>query len=201
MKLIVGLGNPGEQYENTRHNLGFEVVDTLLHKLELSPDSWENSAKLKCLICKYKGKNEDLVFVKPQTFMNDSGTGVRAVMNFYKVKAEDVVIIHDDIDLKLGQLKVRQGGSSAGHKGVESVIEKLGTDNFIRFRLGIAPEQHSGLAKMAEHHKNSFNVEKFVVSPFDAHEKSKIKHLLKRAVLAVDILLKDGIASAQNQFN
>lgn len=192
MKLIVGLGNAGEQYENTRHNLGFEVVDTLLHKLEIPPNDWQNNSKSKCLICKYKGESEELIFAKPQTFMNNSGMGVKALMDFYKVKSADVVIIHDDIDLKLGQLKVRIGGSSAGHKGVASIIEKLGTDNFIRIRLGIAPEERHGLAK---------NVDKFVISPFDRHEKSKIKHMIKRAVLALEILLKDGIGPAQNQFN
>ncbi len=201
MKLIVGLGNPGDQYHGTRHNLGFTVIDALAHKLELTDQHWDNSDRFQSMVAKLKHGEHDIVLAKPQTYMNNSGMGVQSLLQFYKVSPEDLVVIYDDIDVKLGQIKIRQGGGAAGHHGVESIMEKIGTDNFVRVRLGIAPEQRSGLAKLAEHDMNSFSVDKFVIAAFDAHEKSKVKSMIKHAVNAVDILVEEGLLKAQNQFN
>lgn len=181
MKLIVGLGNPGDKYFHTRHNLGFAVLD------KMAPDvNWSEEKRFKSIICKL---SKDLLLIKPQTYMNNSGMAVSLLVNFYKVKPEDIIIIHDDLDLKLGKIKVRIGGSAAGHHGVESIISALGTDQFIRVRLGIGNLQvHS-------------NVEKFVVEPFMPNEKSIVKRMLKKASAALELILDKGLQNAQSQYN
>lgn len=198
MMLIIGLGNPEDKFSGTRHNLGFEIVDHLARHHEAT---WSHEEKFRSDVARAKIQDQDVLLVKPQTYMNNSGLAVRFLVDFYKVPADEVVIIHDDIDIKLGALKLRQGGSAAGHHGVESVTKEIGTDGFIRLRLGIGPEQKSGLAKLAEHHMNSFSVDKFVVAPFDAHEKSTVKRMMKRGTEAIEILLKSGLEKAQNQFH
>ncbi len=201
MKLIFGLGNPGEKYLGTRHNLGFMVLDEYAKK-HLGPDYvWEeneqsssSSKKLKSLILKL---DEEIRLVKPLTFMNNSGQAVSLVARYFKVKPDEVIVIHDDLDLQLGKIKVRAGGSAAGHHGVESIIEQLGSDSFIRVRLGIGNlRSHSG-----EHQRVSFSAEKFVVEGFMSQESSKLKRMLKQAVNALDLLLSEGLDKAQNQFN
>ncbi len=189
MKLIIGLGNPGDDYVATRHNLGFQLLDDLAHHYAIDKSQWENSKVFKSIFCKAEINGQQLILAKPQTYMNNSGLGVKALMEQFEVALEDIIVVHDELDLKLGQIKIRQGGSAAGHRGVESILNELGADNFIRVRLGIAPEEHS------------VDVDKFVVAPFDRHEKSKIKHMLKRAIQAVDTLLNKGLADAQNQYN
>lgn len=167
MKLVVGLGNPGEKYSKVRHNLGFMVLDALA-------DSWEDNKKLKSLIA----KKDDLIFVKPKTYMNNSGLAVKLLTTYYKIPATDLIVVHDDLDLMLGQIKVRTGGSAAGHHGVESIISALGTDQFTRVRLGIGNQKsHSG-----EHHRVHFEAEKFVLEPFEPSEKPQVKHMIKQAV-------------------
>src|SRR5258708_7303405 len=188
MKLIVGLGNPEERYAGTRHNLGFEVVDQLRRKLDLGEWSLENKFKAEIL------KSADLMLIRPQTYMNNSGMAVSAVVNFFKVTPEDVVVIHDDLDLLLGKIKVRLGGGAAGHHGVESVINALG-DQFIRVRLGIGTTE----GFLGEHKRVSFNAEHFVLETFSPQEKSKVKTMHKQALKALEILLKEGLDKAQNQ--
>ncbi len=187
MKLVVGLGNPEERYANTRHNLGFEVANKLVDSLQGTGDSWKNNEKLKSQICKLKTENCELVIAKPQTFMNKSGIAVKLLTTYYKIPTTDVIIIHDELDLPLGKIKVRMGGAAAGHHGVESIIEALGTDQFIRVRLGIGPFQSSA--------------EKFVLEPFMHSEKAQVKHMIKQALKALDELLEKGLEYAQNQFN
>jgi len=128
MKIIVGLGNPGLEYQKTRHNVGFMFVDKMSEGLGFNLDK-----KFESDMCK-KG---DLIFVKPQTFMNDSGRAVRKVMDFYKLKSSDVVLIHDDLDLKLGEYKLQMGVGPKVHNGVTSVEQSLGDKNFLRVRLGV----------------------------------------------------------------
>lgn len=197
MKLIVGLGNPGEKYLKTRHNTGFMAVDSFVTKhlpVKESEKFWIFEKKFKAEIGRF---GEDVILVKPQTFMNNSGMSVSLIKNFYKIAPEDIYIIHDDLDLVLGKIKVRLGGAAAGHHGVESIIKELGTDKFIRVRIGIGNEKsHSG-----EHKRVSFSAEKFVVEEFLSSEKSTVKHILKLTINVLDILLKDGIEVAQNQFN
>lgn len=191
MKLIVGLGNPGEQYIGTRHNLGFSVIDHLSKKLSLG--EWSDEKKFKAEVV----KSDQIILAKPLTFMNNSGMAVALISKYYKIKPEDIVIIHDDLDLLLGRIKVRLGGGAAGHHGVESVIASLGTDQCIRVRIGIG--NSAGFA--GEHKRTSFSAEKFVLESFLTSERSKIKAAIKQSVGALESLITDGLEKVQNQFN
>ena len=188
MKLIVGLGNPGEKYERTKHNLGFVVLDALLQELEpVEKTNWKKDQKSNSLIAKIG----DLILVKPQTMMNASGFAVSALAHFYRIKSEDIWVFHDDVDILLGRIKIRQAGGTAGHHGVNSIIKHLGTDNFVRFRLGIG---HPGRGVDAQ-------VEKYVLREFDVIEASEVKQVVKKAVQAIQIALEKGLDSAMNRFN
>lgn len=190
--LIVGLGNPEARYANTRHNLGFEVIDKYVSSI-LYQVLWEKSEKLKSELI----KDKDLIFAKPQTFMNNSGMAVSLIANYYKISPEDIIVIYDELDLPLGKIKVRMGGAAAGHHGVESIIKELGTDQFIRVRLGIG-----NLKTQSSEHKGAhISAEKFVLEPFLHSEKAQVKHMTKQALKALDMLLNKGLAVAQNQFN
>jgi len=151
MLLIVGLGNPGKEYEKTRHNIGYLVIDELA-----------------------KQKSNNVVLLKPQTFMNNSGEAVLAAVNFYKIKPVDLWIIHDDVDLRLGEFKISKNRGSAGHKGVESIIKKLGTKDFNRVRIGTCPQKGKPEA-----------VEKFVLQNFTKTEEKTIKEVIGRAIQTI----------------
>jgi peptidyl-tRNA hydrolase, PTH1 family len=176
MKLIVGLGNPGEKYEDTRHNLGFMVVDHLASD-NTSELVWETQEKLKSEVV----KTPDVIFAKPQTYMNNSGQAVKLLTGYYKISPEDVIVIHDDLDLMLGKIKVRQGGAAAGHHGVESIIDAIG-DSFWRVRIGIGNEK----SHLGEHQRQSFEAEKFVIEPFLSAEKHNVKHMIKQVLETID---------------
>lgn len=181
MKLVVGLGNPEERYSGTRHNLGFGILDELTRKFNLI--EWSQKDKFKSEII----KTSELILVRPQTFMNKSGIAVKLIADYYKILPEDIIVVYDELDLPLGKIKVRLGGAAAGHHGVESIIESLGTDQFIRVRLGIGPFRGSA--------------EKFVLEPFLHSEKAHVKHMIKQALKALEELLEKGLEYAQNQFN
>ena len=134
MKLIVGLGNPGKEYETTRHNVGFLLIDYIYTK-HLS--NVKTSSKFKALILETTIQQEKVIFVKPLTYMNLSGEAVRAVMDWYKISLEDVIIAYDDLDLPLGKIRWREKGSAGGHNGIKSIIQHLGTDQFKRVKIGI----------------------------------------------------------------
>lgn len=191
MKLIVGLGNPGEKYIGVRHNLGFMALDEFRRKGDWG--DWGTEGKFKSEIV----KKDEIILVRPQTYMNNSGMAVRLLADYYKIEPADVVIIHDELDLPLGKIKVRIGGAGAGHHGVESIIQELGTDKFIRVRLGIGNLKTKSAERKAVH----VSAEKFVLEPFMHSEKSQVKHMLKQAVKALQILLDKGLEKAQNQFN
>ena len=144
MKLIVGLGNIGEEYINTRHNIGFMFLDYLVSHLNLN--DYKNNLKLNCLIAKTK----DYIFIKPTTYMNDSGNAVQKVKNYYSLKLNDILVIHDDIDQILGNYKFVHKGGSGGHRGVESIKKCLNTDEFNRIKIGIAPEFYNPSVHKAE---------------------------------------------------
>lgn len=184
MKLIVGLGNPEERYAGTRHNLGFEVVDKLGKSVKGSGESWQYQEKFKSEVC---ASRFPLILAKPQTYMNMSGLAVSKIASFYKISPEDIIIIHDELDLPLGHIKLRLGGAGAGHHGVESVIKYLGTDKFIRVRCGIGV-QH-------------FNAEHFVLEAFMPSEKQEVRRMIKKAVEAIQLLLDKGLTIAQSQYN
>lgn len=192
MKLIIGLGNPGDKYSSVRHNLGFMVIDKSVSSIKYQV-SWEENKKMQALVA----KSGDALFAKPQTYMNKSGLAAKALTTYYKLPATDVIIIHDDLDLPLGKIKVRQGGAAAGHHGVESIIDALGTDQFIRVRLGVGNLRSQSGERKGTH----FNAEHYVLEPFMPGERSKVKHMLKQAVAVLETLLEKGLDSAQNQYN
>lgn len=199
MKLIVGLGNPGEKYAGVRHNLGFEALDEFVKRMEVRAWKLENRFKSEIIQINQplSSSNHNLIFAKPQTFMNNSGMAVSLIANYYKIAPEDVVVIYDELDLPLGKIKVRLGGAAAGHHGVESIISALGTDQFIRVRLGIGNLK----TQSSEHKAAHVSAEKFVLEPFIHSEKAQVKHMIKQAIKALNILLEKGLTIAQNQYN
>lgn len=202
MKLIVGLGNPGPKYESTRHNVGFLVIEHLLKDLEpVKKSYWDKSEKLKSEIYVFEnkpkvGKSEKVILAKPITYMNNSGMAVSLLSKYYKIKPKDIWIIHDEFDLPLGAMKIRFGGSGAGHHGVESVIDALKSDKFWRFRMGI------GLSHTkAEKPKFKLKSNEIVLKIFRRGEASKARVMIKRGSKALQMALEKGIESSQNQFN
>jgi PTH1 family peptidyl-tRNA hydrolase len=187
MIIIVGLGNPGQQYAETRHNLGFMVMDKFAEDVK---GEFKHSDKYNAEIAEttltFPGEKKHCrtLLVKPQTFMNNSGEAVAKLVNFYKVRTEDqLFIIHDDLDIELGAIRVRLSGSSAGQKGVSSIIEKLGTDKFVRFRMGIKPE--GGQSKPAE---------EFVLEKFRPEEKEVVAEEITEAVKEILEGIDKGVA-------
>lgn len=138
MKIIIGLGNPGKKYADTRHNAGFMMVEKIKESYDF-PD-FKFNKKLNCEISKGAIDEKEILLAKPQTFMNNSGDSVRTLVDFYKLTPDDIIVIHDDIDLPLGRYKIANSSGSAGHNGVEDIISKIGTKDFSRIRIGIANE-------------------------------------------------------------
>lgn len=167
MHLIIGLGNPGKKYEKTRHNAGFLAVDFAAGFF--NAESWKESKKLHALVAKNSNK---LIFVKPQTFMNESGLAVAALAKYYKIKPQNIIIIYDELDLPFETLRVRDSGSSAGHNGIKSIIQHLGTDKFWRVRIGTQNELASKMP-----------AEKFVLQNFSATELKKLKEKILPEVM------------------
>jgi PTH1 family peptidyl-tRNA hydrolase len=178
MKLIVGLGNPGPEYTNTRHNLGFMVLDQIAKNWGVH---FLNQDKLKSELLVTMHMGNTVILAKPQTFMNLSGNSVQKIKNFYKLENSDIWVVSDDLDLDFGTIRVRVGGSSGGHNGLKSIIENIG-DDFGRIRVGIKNEL---LAKQP--------AEKFVLDRFDADESKKLDGLIVATALSVDDYLKGGL--------
>lgn len=203
MKLIVGLGNPGERYERTRHNLGFMVVEKFLKDFEpVSQTVWRNEPKFKSDIAeitwqKSSGGSEKIILTKPKTYMNGSGLAVSLISKYLNILVSNIWIVHDDIDLPLGSMKIRFGGASAGHKGVESIINALKTDKFWRFRMGIGKQYQKSNIKDQKFR----NVDDLVLSGFKGNERGKVKNLIKRGSKAIQMALEEGIEAAQSRYN
>jgi len=183
--LIIGLGNPGREYRDTRHNIGFMVIDKLCAALGVSI----NKVQSKALMAVGKLDGNKIILAKPQTFMNLSGQAVSGLMRFYKVPVEHLIVAHDDLDLPLGTLRLRPGGGSAGQKGIASTIQQLGTQNFARLRLGIGrpPGQMDPSA--------------YVLQRFVSAEQEMLTMVLDHAVGAVSTFVRDGLDAAMNQYN
>lgn len=181
MKLITGLGNIGDKYCFTRHNAGFMVLDKWAVEAGFS---FKEDKKLKCFIA----KKDDILFIKPTTFMNLSGEAVRAVMDYYKIDVKDILIIFDDIALDLGKIRFRSNGSDGGHNGIKSIIQHLGTTNFDRLKIGIGPQPN-------------IPAENFVLANFPKEQQPQLKEVLKKSIEAVEFYLDNGIQKAQNKFN
>jgi PTH1 family peptidyl-tRNA hydrolase len=189
MILIVGLGNPGEKFSQTRHNLGFMTVDQLAKEmLSLVQTKWQENKKFDVQFINISSQN---ILIKPQTMMNASGFAAAKMANFYHVEPKNIWVIHDDADLPLGKIKIRLGGGSAGHRGINSIIEQLGTDKFVRFRLGI------GRAQI----KKDRLLEKYVLQNFNSSETSKIRQMIKKATAAIRLALSEDLEKAMNHFN
>lgn len=195
MKLIVGLGNPGGQYESTRHNIGFMVVDKLARELSTSPVTWTEDKDRKALVTRIG----EVMLTKPLTYVNNSGLAVEALLRFYKLTPQDLWVIQDDIDLPLGKIRIRQQGGSGGHHGIASIITAIKTDQFVRFRLGIGRGKDvAGAPNRNLHHRS---VIAFVLSRFHRREAGSLKHLVKHGTEAVRIALLEGFDCAMNRFN
>lgn len=182
MKLVIGLGNPDEKYLNTRHNAGFMVIDELAGRLSLKVSRKECFSLL--------GEKTETIYAKPQTYMNKSGDAVKCILSKYGATVKDLLVIHDDLDLPLGKLRVRHGGSSGGHKGVQSIIDCLADTGFTRIRLGIA-----GTDKPKD-------VINYVLSDFKKDEKEALKESVGKSADAAEFLLAGNSTEvAMNKFN
>lgn len=214
MKLIVGLGNPGEKYENTRHNLGFRAIDRFMRDFEpLAKTVWKRSDKFKSEIVELdwqpkEANMERVILAKPATHMNNSGMAVSLLSSFYKIDPADIWIVHDELDLPTGAMRIRFGGAGAGHHGVESVISSLSADKFWRFRLGIGFEHpHSGRVGREEDKAQKISrqvlrgVEDYVLSPFSEEDQSKARELIKHASKAISYALEKGMEKSMNRYN
>ncbi len=191
MKLIVGLGNPGDEYQFTPHNLGFLTIDRIAKGLEIEVRNRQCRAlTARALIDSKTMAAEAVLLAKPETYMNLSGLAVRELVAEYQVDVtRDLIVIYDELDLPLGTIRIRQRGSSAGHNGMESILGALGTDEFLRIRLGIAPDR-----KVADSVK-------YVLTPFRKAQFGLVDEILDTAAQAVEVILKEGPAAAMNRFN
>lgn len=206
MKLIVGLGNPGEKYEKTRHNLGFMVVEQFLKDYRQVQDTtWANNKRFKSDIAeidwqsKHTGITTKLILAKPKTFMNNSGMAVSLLANYYNIAPENIWVLCDDIDLQVGFLRIRLGGASAGHRGVESILTTLGTDKFWRFRMGIGRPGHM---KDGEFYtKDRKDIDDYVLGNFSGQEWGKMRELIDRTTNALETALEETLDTAMHKFN
>jgi len=187
MILIIGLGNPGKKFEHTPHNLGFAVLNNFQEQNSFS--DWQKKKKTFSLISEGEMAGQEIILAKPQTFMNESGKAVKALLNFYKLKPKDLWVIHDDLDIDLGEMKISQASGSAGHKGIQSIIDEIKTNDFARFRLGIA---------LFEEIKD---LEKFVLKKFNEEEQESAEEIIDRAVAALEVGINSGLEQAMNDFN
>jgi PTH1 family peptidyl-tRNA hydrolase len=210
MILIVGLGNPGEKYIGTKHNLGFMAIDCFLKDFSGALNNgWEKDEKFKSDVVHIEwkpkvGPLKPLILAKPRTYMNNSGLAVRLISQYYKIPAENIWIIYDDLDLPVGGMKIRFGGAAAGHHGAESIMDGLGTDKFWRFRLGIGythvrkdPDTQGGL--VGKHIYT--DAQDYVLSPFSGSEKGKVRELIKHGSEAMQLALEKDMESAMNRYN
>jgi len=203
--MIFGLGNPGKKYEKTRHNIGARAADEIAANFQFPitepTPSREGGAKGKKrfislpsnfqTISKGKIANEEIILAEPQTFMNCSGITAKKLIKNLKLKIKNLIVIHDDIDLSLGQIRIVKNRGSAGHKGVESIIKELGTKNFIRFRIGIRPNSKFKIQ----------NIEDFVLKNFTKKEEEIVKEVIKKTATAIEYLLEKGLEKAMTKYN
>ena len=204
MKIVIGLGNPGQNYENTRHNAGSKALDFFKESLSGFSD-WQNSEKFKAEISEGEIDGQKIILAKPQTFMNLSGQAVRLLKDFYKIDPSDIIIIHDDIDLMLGDMRLSQNSGSAGHRGAQSVIENLGSQNFGRIRIGIKPQKPPSsffsIFKRKVYPELGEGAEKFVLQKFSDEEIKIINGVINKSSQALKTILTENFSSAMNKFN
>ena len=182
-RLVLGLGNPGERYRGTRHNLGFRVVRALAGRLDVAVDRVDCSALV--------GRGDQLILAMPQTYMNRSGYAARCLAERHEIEAAGILVIYDDIELPLGRLRLRRGGGPGGHRGMESVVRNLRTEEVPRLRLGIRPETGAPPDDLVE----------FVLEPFRADERPAVEALVERAADACQAWLEQDIERVMSRFN
>lgn len=185
MKLIVGLGNPGMQYAATRHNIGFEVIDSIADTYNISVIK----NKYKALIGEGILAGEKVILMKPQTFMNLSGEAVKSCMDFHKIAIQDLIVIYDDISLEVGQLRLRETGSAGGHNGIKNIIMHMGTQEFNRVRVGVG-EKPAG-----------WDLAQYVLGRFSPEELKVIAPQTVEAAKAVEVIISQGMQKAMNHYN
>ncbi|MCR5266542.1 MAG: aminoacyl-tRNA hydrolase [Cyanobacteria bacterium RUI128] len=185
MKLIIGLGNVGGKYTFTRHNVGFMTVD----KIALDNGiEFKDNSKLKSLITKFYKDGEEYMLVKPTTYMNLSGEAMRAVIDYYKIDPKDMIIVYDDLSIDLGKIRFRASGSDGGHNGIKSIIKHLGSQDFLRLKIGIGPQP-------------PIPSEAFVLQNFEQDSLEPLKEVLTKAADAIFYCFENGIEKTQNKFN
>ncbi len=185
MNIIVGLGNPGLHYQGSRHNIGFMVVDRLAENYHITISTRRfNSIYGKGLV-----DSQEIIVVKPMTFMNRSGEALIKITQFFQIQLTNLIVIHDDIDLPFGMLRFKQRGGDGGHLGVRSIIESMGRDNFLRLKVGVGRPP------------KGIDPAEYVLSMFDEIERSRLNELLDRAAKALKVLLLEGLQIAMNRFH
>jgi len=184
VKIIVGLGNPGSQYEGSRHNIGFMVVDRLatIHHIRIT------TKRFKALFGKGLFGPQEVVLIKPMTFMNRSGEAVNGVLQFYHYGPENLIVIHDDLDLSLGRLRFKMRGGDGGHLGVRSIIESIGANNFLRLKVGVGRPP------------KGMDPASYVLGAFPLSEEDDLNRVLDQATEAIKVMLLDGVQTAMNRF-
>ncbi|MBA3718063.1 MAG: aminoacyl-tRNA hydrolase [Actinobacteria bacterium] len=182
--LVAGLGNPGREYERTRHNAGWMVADELARRTDASFRS-----KFSGRLAEARLGEHRLALLKPETFMNESGRSIGAALRFFKLSPGDLVVAHDDVDLEPGRLQARLGGGLAGHNGLRSIAQALGTQDFLRLRIGVGRPGRGDRRPVAD----------YVLSPFE--DEVDAEALISRAVDAVEVIVRDGLEAAQTRFN
>lgn len=185
MKIIVGLGNPGNEYAKTRHNVGFMLIDALADNLNIT--LWKD--KFNAQIAEGRIGTEKILLVKPQTYMNNSGEAVGPLMRWYKLEPEDIIVAHDDMDIPAGTVRIRKKGSSGGHNGIKSLIAHLGSENFARIRLGIGRPLPG------------WSVVKHVLALFPAEDRIEVDKAIDYLIPAVKCIITDGLDIAMNKYN
>jgi len=192
MWLIVGLGNPGVKYSRTRHNIGFDTVDELLQRNgQGSGFQHKFGSDLATAFISAHGSMEKCIFAKPMEYMNNSGFSVARILSFFRIEIDQVIVIHDDIDLDAGRLKLKNGGGHGGHNGLRSIIAQCGSNDFMRVRMGVgAPENRS-------HNP----VADYVLSKFSTEEGRVVEEMVDQAMKATEMIVIKGLKEAMNQFN
>jgi peptidyl-tRNA hydrolase, PTH1 family len=185
MEMIIGLGNPGQEYKDTRHNIGFKVVELMIHELGIKLDS----KRFQSRNARTRLEGKDVIFLCPMTYMNLSGSSVRQCADYYKIDIEDILVIHDDLDLSVGRVKIARQGGAGGHKGVQSVINHLGGANFPRIRIGIGRP------------RSNEPIETFVLSPFYKDERDTAEEMIRIGAESCRLAITDGVEAAMNRIN
>ena len=186
MYLIVGLGNPGRQYEATRHNMGFDVIDKLVEEYNVP----QSGVKFNAMYGKGRIEGQPVILMKPLSYMNLSGGPVRDMANYFKIDPEtEMIVIYDDIDLEPGQLRIRKKGSAGGHNGIKDIIRQLGTEKFLRIKVGVGAKPKGW--DLADH----------VLGRFSTEDRKLVDEAIEKAAKAVDIMISQGADAAMNEYN